>query len=319
MEKPEDFTQKRESTVTTYSELGKSTEGEKLSIDHWGVTKYKGELILFYTDPELIRETFTNRIIKNLESQGIAPEQPIKIADFGGGDGVLLDTVTKQLAEAGYTQILGVNVDFTARHLDTMRSKFITNDESSNNIRLEGVQGDLTNLPLETGSIDAGYSRFALQYINKQNQPRAISEMLRTLKPGAELIIQWPRVTETEEQATFADEFDANIDSIMTGIPLEQVRGKRHLASLAEVQKIAEGLGVTHKVSFIDGLIILMSADLYANRFNITDSEKLTKLQALFTDPDFRARDSTLGISSYVEKDGKEYIEQKIGLAVLKP
>lgn len=318
MEKSEDFTQKRESTVTPYSELGKVEEGEKLSKDKWGVAEYKGELVLCYVDPELIRNVFTNRIVENFKARGITPEQAVRIVDFGGGDGVLLDTITKQLVEAGFAKVLGVNIDFTAKHLSTMKNKFMPESSEKNDKKIYGVQGNLTEMPFKEGSFDAGYSRFVLQYLSKEKQPEAIGGMLSVLKPGAELIIQWPNAIETEEQASLLDEFDANIDSTITGIPLEDVRGKRHLTSLEEIRKIAEDLGVNCNADFIEEFKMFMSAEIYANRFNIVDEDKLKKLKDIFNNQDFRKKIQELGGLNFVDDNGKTYIEYKIGLAVLK-
>ena len=41
IEKSDDFTQQRESHITTYSELVKEADGEELSKDVWGVAEYK--------------------------------------------------------------------------------------------------------------------------------------------------------------------------------------------------------------------------------------------------------------------------------------
>ncbi len=289
-----------------------------MSKDKWGVAEYKGELVLCYVDPELIRNVFTNRIVENFRARGITPEQTVKIADFGGGDGVLLDTITRQLAEAGFDKVLGVNIDFTAKHLSTMKNKFMPENGEESDRKIYGVQGNLTEMPFREESFDAGYSRFVLQYLSKEKQPEAVGEMLSALKPGAELIIQWPIATETEEQSSLLDEFDANIDSTITGIPLENVRGKRHLTSLEEVRKIAEDLGVTCNASFIEEFKMFMSAEIYANRFNIKDEDKLKKLEDIFNDQDFRKRIEELGSLNFIDDNGKTYVEFKIGLAVLK-
>ncbi|MEI6296054.1 MAG: class I SAM-dependent methyltransferase [bacterium] len=318
MIEPNNFTQKREKMSTTYSELGKKIVGNKKQKDHWGFCEHKGRLILFYTDPKLIKETFTNRIIQNLKARGITTEQQIKIADFGGGDGVLLNTITKQLAEEGYNKIEGVNIDFTPKHLETMQDKFISKEDVNRNRKIYGILGDLTNIPLETSSVDVGYSRSAIQYISKENQPIAIQEMLRVLKPDAELIVTWPWATNTEKQSCFVDEFDANIDSIITNIPLTIVKGNRHLISLEEMGKITESLGVNHKISYIENLTMFLSSEIYADRFNIKDKDKIAKLRNLFSNQDLKKKDTELGISGYIEEDGKTYIICKFGLAVLK-
>src|SRR3989344_1812950 len=120
IEKSDDFTQQRESHITTYSELVKEADGEELSKDVWGVAEYKGELIPLYIDEGLARDMFTNRILGNFSGRGLNLESGVKIVDFGGGDGVLLNIVTRQLTEAGYKGVVGVNIDMNQERLDVM-------------------------------------------------------------------------------------------------------------------------------------------------------------------------------------------------------
>jgi ubiquinone/menaquinone biosynthesis C-methylase UbiE len=253
-----------------------------------------------------------------MRARGISLEQDVRIVDFGGGDGVLLDTITRQLTEDGFTKVFGVNIDFTAKHLSTMKDKFMPENEKDDDREIFGVQGNLTEMPFKKESFDAGYSRFVLQYISKEKQPEAIEEMLSALKPGAELVVQWPVATETEEQASLMDELDSNIDSAITAIPLEEVRGKRHLTSLQEIRKMAEDLGVECDAGFIEEFKMFMSADMYADRFNIEDTDKLKTLENVFNDQELRERVRELDDVNFVDNDGKTYIEFKIGLAVLK-
>src|SRR3989344_4405420 len=212
IEKSDDFTQQRESHITTYSELVKEADGEELSKDVWGVAEYKGELIPLYIDEGLARDMFTNRILGNFSGRGLNLES-------------------------------GVNIDMNQERLDVMKDKFISTNYIDKQRKIYGVKGNISEvIPVQKNSIDAGYSRFALQYIRKDKQQGAIKEMLSTLKPGAELVIVWPIVSDNEDHATVMDELDANMDSIALDKPLDKVRGNGHLTSIDEVRKMTENL-----------------------------------------------------------------------------
>jgi len=318
IEKSDDFTQQRESHITTYSELVKEADGEELSKDVWGVAEYKGELIPLYIDEGLARDMFTNRILGNFSGRGLNLESGVKIVDFGGGDGVLLNIVTRQLTEAGYKGVVGVNIDMNQERLDVMKDKFISTNYIDKQRKIYGVKGNISEvIPVQKNSIDAGYSRFALQYIRKDKQQGAIKEMLSTLKPGAELVIVWPIVSDNEDHATVMDELDANMDSIALDKPLDKVRGNRHLTSIDEVRKMTENLGVLCEVGFVNGLQVPYSAESFANKFKITDKYKLQRLKDFFSNPSFIKMAQSAGYN-VTEENGKTYWKFKVGVAVLK-
>jgi SAM-dependent methyltransferase len=311
-----DFVQKRESTVTTYSELAQTQGGGIPAKDRWGTAEYGGKFVVVYSDPDLTRDVFTTRMIGNFRARGLSEKDAIKIADFGGGDGVLLDTLTRQLTDKGYLDVTGVNFDVNAQHLGTMKSKF-----SSENVglgrNLHAVRAGVTNLPLPFGSIDAGCSRFVVQYLNPIIQGVAIQEMFATLKPGAELIIQWPRASTTSSEAVVLDDFDANIDAILTDVPVDEVKGNRHLLSIEEMRDIADKIGASHEIGLIDGCKMYISAEAYIDRFNVTDVSKIEHLKALFNDAFFKQRLRDIPSVELSEENNRTYIAFTIGIAAL--
>lgn len=312
-----DFIQKRESTVTPYSELAQTQEGGIPNKDRWGTAEYGGKSVVTYSDPNLIRDVFTRRMIDNFHARGLSEADAIKIADFGGGDGVLLDRITRQIADSGYMDVTGVNFDINAQHLGTMKNKF-----SSENVglgrNLHGVRAGVTNLPLPFGSIDAGCSRFVVQYLNPIIQGTAIREMFAALKPGAELIIQWPRASTTSSEAAVLDDFDANIDAILTDIAVDEVKGNRHLLSIEEMRDIADEIGASHEISLLDGLKIYISAEAYIDRFNVTDVSKIERLKALFNDTLFKQRLRDIPSVDLSEESNGTYIAFTMGIAALR-
>src|SRR3989344_2254042 len=96
-----------ESRVTkTYGELGREGVGVKT----WGQIEYNGEWINLYTNREFIYVQFTYRIMRYIEQHPEA-KNGLTLVDFGGGDGFLLDEVTKQLKELGIDQVTSTNLD----------------------------------------------------------------------------------------------------------------------------------------------------------------------------------------------------------------
>ncbi len=142
-----------------YSELGGGR-----TFDQWGscvVTGPGGEKKWkpYYSDPELTRRLFTNPI---LEQFGGVHGKKLVAADFGGGDGTLLEQLRTQLTEAG--------ADITPVLIDVeQKGKLAVASEKHPSIEL--VQADLLDLPLKTSSVDIGISRHAIQYL-----PRPIDQ-----------------------------------------------------------------------------------------------------------------------------------------------
>jgi SAM-dependent methyltransferase len=311
-----EFIQKRESTVTTYSELAQTQDGGIPNKDRWGTAEYGGKFVVTYSDPDLIRDVFTTRMIGSFHARGLSENDTINIADFGGGDGVLLDRITRQITDNGYLDVTGVNFDVNARHLGTMKSKFsLENGALGRN--LYGVRAGVTNLPLPFGSIDAGCSRFVLQYLNPIIQGAAIQEMFATLKPGAELIILWPRASATSSEAATLDEFDANIDAILTDVPVDKVKGNRHLLSIEEMKDIADKIGASHEIGLLDGCKVYISAEAYIDRFNVSDVSKINRLKAIFNDIFFKQRLRHMPSVVLSEENNRTYIAFAIGIATL--
>ncbi len=194
-----------------YSELGR---GE--SFDQWGscvVTGKHGEREWrpYYSDADLARHLFTDPI---LEQTGGVHGKEMVVADFGGGDGTLLEQVRGQLSEAGVEKITPILIDVERK------GKIAQATESYP--ELQPVQGDLLEIPLQTGSVDVGISRHAIQYLprpydshntapeykrfreqviarNPERKPEHaydqsdfLKELYRVMKPGGTVTLVWP-------------------------------------------------------------------------------------------------------------------------------
>ncbi|MCC6447447.1 MAG: class I SAM-dependent methyltransferase [Chitinophagaceae bacterium] len=79
-----------------------------------------------------------------------------------------------------------VDIDSTGK----ARKKFLEKKESGGRKNLEYVISDVTKLPFADGSLDVIISRMTMQYLDKEQQDRLLSEISRVLKGGGMCIIQ---------------------------------------------------------------------------------------------------------------------------------
>jgi len=294
-----DFTREREELTKTYSELG-----DDLKKSQWGVSEYKGELVKNYTNPELIQDVFTNEVEDWLKDKKISKDQAIKIVDFGGGDGILINTIIQQLNEAGYDKATGVNLDFTEKSLKKMKTDYIKKIDD-----LYAIQGDISQIPIKEKSVDVGVSRYMLQYFGKEKQKDILGKILGTMKPGSELIIQLPAAGETNKQAQLINEFHNKINAIVAGSSFEEVMENKYFPALEDLRKIADELGVECTATFVDGFKFPISAESYFDRFQITDENKKEEIRKIFDDENFKNRLSKIGGIKFTEEDGIIYAE----------
>ena len=111
-----------------------------------------------------------------------------RVLDVGCGSGLLLNAAAKRLTDG---KAIGV---------DIWRQEDLAGNHAQNtlmNAQLEGVSdrvevrdGDVRNLPFDGDSFDVEISLNVLHNISsRQERDKAISEILRVLKPGGQLII----------------------------------------------------------------------------------------------------------------------------------
>lgn len=142
----------------------------------WGEAVYCGEPIDIYYNINLIRDYFTKPI------EGALPKnEKCKIADFGSGDGHVIQTVFSQLARPeGFVCPFGI--DFNKENLVIM-------EQTAPN-----VKPCLCNLlkldsHFEQDFFHAGIFRFVLPFIRKDDQQKALDQIYKVLKPGAILVV----------------------------------------------------------------------------------------------------------------------------------
>jgi ubiquinone/menaquinone biosynthesis C-methylase UbiE len=170
----------------SYSEFGQ----EGLDVGHWGtmINKFSGERFNGYTDKEHINKTFVSPILFWL-SDNLVQNQQIKIADFGGDDGFLLNEVATGIRND--RQDLGikgfvVDIDSTGK----ARIKFEKEKKEGHRQEIEYVLADITQTGLNESSLDVIISRMTTQYLDEGQQKRFLDEALRVLKENGLLIIE---------------------------------------------------------------------------------------------------------------------------------
>ncbi len=171
---------------TAYSEL---KEGDN-NIFQWGKGEYKGKLIDLYSDDEFIRDGFTEPIIRHWQKEGRGKGDKL-ILDMGGGDGILLATILRQLAVAGFDKVRGIDLDLdpSGRNFKIFNQKKEKGEYPDN---LMAVKGDIFAPPFRDGSADVVVSRRVIQYFSQEQQIEFLKKMRGVLKNSGLAIIEWP-------------------------------------------------------------------------------------------------------------------------------
>lgn len=100
-----------------------------------------------------------------------------RVLDAGCGEGVLLDEYAGRLA------IEGIDASY-----------------SSDRVR----RGSLTALPYEDGAFDRALCLDVLEHLTFEDQPKAIAELHRVLKPGGQLLVSVPNLAHLQSRVQFA-------------------------------------------------------------------------------------------------------------------
>jgi SAM-dependent methyltransferase len=100
----------------------------------------------------------------------------IRVLDAGCGEGVLVDEYAGRLA------IEGIDPNY-----------------SSERVRA----GSLTALPYPDASFDRALCLDVLEHLSFDEQPRAMAELFRTLKPGGELLVSVPNLAHLQSRVHF--------------------------------------------------------------------------------------------------------------------
>jgi len=303
---------KFETIAKPYSELGQ----EKHGLNIWGDIKITrrsylyggpptefgpiGSYLNLYTSPEIIKRGFTNEIIyygRKMASRGESPEDLV-VADVGGYDGFLLNTVMRQLEESGINASTGINIeaDPKGEALPAMQKKVESGEYSA---KLRAVKANiLENVPVEPESVDFVISRCAIQYSTKEQHIQFLKNIAKMLKEDGQLILQFPGILEDPE-GTYT-EIQREISKIVT----KGIEFKRDFPDSSIVSKFGGGYVrntelrdysfVTELINKIDmqlevGLSShgydkidwLMSPESWGDRFNL-DSEQIEEIRQLY-------------------------------------
>ena len=139
--------------------------------DSWGGIVYKKREANMFTDSKLIFDSYTEFLLKKLKNKYI------RITDFGGGDGVLLNTISHQLG-SDYNLDL-TNIDLTKKSIDICLKKYPK-------IRVINQDFLKTNILNQ----DVALSRFIIHYLNKKKTKSYFKKVFLSLRSGGFFILQ---------------------------------------------------------------------------------------------------------------------------------
>jgi SAM-dependent methyltransferase len=103
--------------------------------------------------------------------------------------------------------------DRTARVLDAGCGEGVLVDEYATRLRIEGIDpnyssdrvrtGSLTSLPYADATFDRALCLDVLEHLTFDEQPRALAELFRVLKPGGELLVSVPNLAHLQSRVHF--------------------------------------------------------------------------------------------------------------------
>ena len=100
----------------------------------------------------------------------------VRVLDAGCGEGVLVEEYATRLA------IEGIDPNYSSERVRT---------------------GSLTSLPYRDGTFDRALCLDVLEHLSFDEQPRALAELFRTLKPGGELLVSVPNLAHLQSRVHF--------------------------------------------------------------------------------------------------------------------
>jgi SAM-dependent methyltransferase len=99
-----------------------------------------------------------------------------RVLDAGCGEGVLVDEYRDRIA------IAGLDANYASERV---------------------TQGSLTALPFPDGSFDRALCLDVLEHLQYEEQPRALAELFRVLRPGGELLVSIPNLAHLQSRVQF--------------------------------------------------------------------------------------------------------------------
>ncbi len=105
-------------------------------------------------------------------------------------------------------------VPASARVLDAGCGEGVLVEEYADRLRIEGIDpnyssarvrsGSLTALPYEEATFDGALCLDVLEHLTFEEQPRALAELFRVLKPGGDLLVSIPNLAHLQSRVHFA-------------------------------------------------------------------------------------------------------------------
>lgn len=99
-----------------------------------------------------------------------------RVLDAGCGEGVLVDEYRDRIA------ITGLDANYASERV---------------------TQGSLTALPFPDASFDRALCLDVLEHLQYEDQPRALAELFRVLRPGGELLVSIPNLAHLQSRVQF--------------------------------------------------------------------------------------------------------------------
>lgn len=99
-----------------------------------------------------------------------------RVLDAGCGEGVIVEEYAERLA------ITGVDANYASARVR---------------------HGSVTALPFEDGSFDRALCLDVLEHLQYEEQPRALAELFRVLRPGGELLVSVPNLAHLQSRVQF--------------------------------------------------------------------------------------------------------------------
>jgi SAM-dependent methyltransferase len=105
-------------------------------------------------------------------------------------------------------------LDRTTRVLDAGCGEGVLVDEYADRLHIEGIdpnysssrvrKGSVTSLPFADATFDRALCLDVLEHLTFEEQPRALAELYRVLKPGGELLVSVPNLAHLQSRVHFA-------------------------------------------------------------------------------------------------------------------
>jgi ubiquinone/menaquinone biosynthesis C-methylase UbiE len=296
-----------------FKELGK--EKEK-GWDSWGnvlVEQPDGskERESFYSSPDITKRLFTDDLQAHFSGR---KDEELKFADFGGGEGLMLSQINAQLSEAGFKGATPILVEADEKKVKSAKKHFP---------EIQGTVASIFKLPFKDNSLDAGVSKFMLQYLpspevkDRPNQADALKEIHRVLKDGSIFTLVYPAFQSTRGNEshtrtlnelwrlitwhrTFNDEEEPDLKS-------------RSFTPGEEIATVAEQVGFNvKKGEQADWIDFRFGLDTITDRFGEMEPERLELIKDYFNPASIHYRSLKRAGLLTSEDNGKAYIKLPI-------